>query len=90
MTSFIAPTVNLNGTSGPVLLEQVLTAREAVLDAFRALQAAAPNGRDYQTAKSPTDYRDARDQYNVWFKQLDDIAKGLEEIGFQISQQVTS
>ena len=41
------PTIHLNGTSRETLLEQVCDAANAIRDAQRVLQEAAPNGRDY-------------------------------------------
>jgi uncharacterized membrane protein YccC len=43
----IAPSIHLNGTSRETLQEQLRTAVEATGDAIRALNEAAPNGRDY-------------------------------------------
>lgn len=45
----VAPTVHLNGTSREQLLEPVREALEAARKLEAALQAAAPNGRDYYT-----------------------------------------
>lgn len=41
------PTIHLNGTPPDRLLEQFTDAYRAVGDAMRALDEAAPNGRDY-------------------------------------------
>jgi hypothetical protein len=41
------PTVHLNGTSGEELLAQLNTAILQLIQARRAVVAAAPNGRDY-------------------------------------------
>jgi hypothetical protein len=82
----VAPIVNINGTSINELLEQTQAAAFAVQTAYRALQLAAPHGRDYQTAPEGT-YRKAREQYNIWMDQLQDIHNGLNEIGQQIWEQ---
>jgi hypothetical protein len=47
MSYLTFPTVHINGTNGADLLEQQLNARSAIFDAMKALQDAAPNGRDY-------------------------------------------
>ena len=41
------PTIHLNGTSRERLIEQYTAAADAINDAYHALMAAAPNGRDY-------------------------------------------
>jgi len=45
----ILPTIHLNGTSKEQLFEDLSTALYAVQAAKEAVQAAAPNGRDYYT-----------------------------------------
>lgn len=46
-SDLIIPTVHLNGTSEVGLIEPLMKARNAVIDAARALNAAAPHARDY-------------------------------------------
>lgn len=83
-----APVININGTSADELLANVLNARTAVLDAFRAVQTTTPHGRDFQTAKDGDAlYRQARAEHNHQLKRLDDIAKELEDLGYQIAGQ---
>jgi len=41
------PTIHINGTSRQDLVEQYVNARSALHEAIRAMQATAPNGRDY-------------------------------------------
>lgn len=83
-----APIININGTSADELLANVINARTAVLDAFRAVQKTAPHGRDFQTAKDGDMlYRHARDGHNRQLERLDDIAKELELLGWQIADQ---
>jgi hypothetical protein len=43
----MTPTLHLNGSSKERLLEDNLQARRLLLEAARALQEAAPHGRDY-------------------------------------------
>ena len=85
-SNVIAPVVNINGTSAEELLNQLQGASEAISIAFKALQEAYPHGRDYQTAPQGT-YQQAREQYNVWFGQLNDIKEALGQIGNEIWKQ---
>lgn len=77
--NIITPTVNLNGTSADELLRQNIAAVKAIRDAFRALQTAAPHGRDYQTVPEER-FRLARHQHNARMEKLDDILQELETI----------
>lgn len=43
----ITPHVNINGTSRAELVQQRIDACDYLMDAITALQAVAPNGRDY-------------------------------------------
>jgi hypothetical protein len=43
----MTPTIHLNGTSKEVLMEQVLDALNGLRGALNAMEAAAPNARDY-------------------------------------------
>lgn len=45
----IVPTIHINGTSGPALLEQATGVLAALRIARDAMQSAAPHGRDYYT-----------------------------------------
>lgn len=46
-TDLEIPLIHLNGTSRETLEEQVSTAYRAILNAVKALEGMAPNGRDY-------------------------------------------
>jgi hypothetical protein len=46
-SQIMRPLINLNGTSPDSLIQSRLDAREALLGLMRALDAIAPNGRDY-------------------------------------------
>ena len=48
MATIINPVPNINGTAKNVLMDQILAARAALRAAIRAMEDAAPNGRDYQ------------------------------------------
>jgi hypothetical protein len=54
----IRPTPNLNGDSKETLLDQMITARRALILAAEAMQAALPHGRNYPVG----DYRADRDE----------------------------
>jgi predicted AlkP superfamily pyrophosphatase or phosphodiesterase len=82
----VAPVININGTSERELLNQLQNASRAILEAYHALQEAAPHGRDYQTAPVGT-YGQAREQHSIWLGQLDDIRQALGEIANQIYAQ---
>lgn len=47
-----APTINLNGSHGPTLVEQWGDAAKAIYAAAEALQAVLPHGRDYPQSGS--------------------------------------
>ena len=49
-TTVTKPTINVNGTSAKELLDQRIATINALRYAISTLQAAAPNGRDCQTA----------------------------------------
>lgn len=73
------PTIHLNGTSGPQLLDDHLAAVEALRDAWKALSAMAPNGRDYYP-QGPAAISIAIDQHADRLSRLDQIKKEIEEI----------
>lgn len=52
------PTVNLNGTARSDLIQQIGDVVEALDEAIKTLQDAAPHGRDYQIG--PVSYTNAR------------------------------
>jgi hypothetical protein len=78
------PTIHLNGTSGMQLLDDHLAAVEALRDAWKALAAAAPNGRDYYP-QGPGAFSTAIDQHADRLSRLDKIKKEIEEIAVAIS-----
>ncbi|RKZ72473.1 MAG: hypothetical protein DRQ48_00245 [Gammaproteobacteria bacterium] len=57
----IKPVPNNNGSPRATLVEDMLDARRALLDAVTAMTAAAPHGRDYQHGGDyPGDWAEAR------------------------------
>jgi hypothetical protein len=86
MKALVAPSININGTSGDELIHQIRVAHSAVEEAFRALLKAAPHGRDYQTVSSEQ-YTLARHQHNIRLIRLDDTIKELEQIAVLIQNQ---
>jgi len=78
MPGIMHPTVNLNGTSKDELRAQASAAVTAVRNAIEALQAAGPNGRDYQLG--PGTYAIARDQHAARWNALNNVLSELSEI----------
>jgi uncharacterized Ntn-hydrolase superfamily protein len=59
----MTPTLNLNGTSGAELLEQVNAVLAALRDTHKAMADAGPHGRDYQHDATGESYRVARGEH---------------------------
>ena len=55
----IRPNINLNGDKRDDIQDQMIEARQALLDAVEKMEAAMPHGRDYP---SSVHYRIARDE----------------------------
>lgn len=49
MTALVTPTINLNGSSKPDLVGQLMNVLHALYEAEHAICQAMPHGRDYQT-----------------------------------------
>lgn len=75
--TLVYPVVNLNGTSRDELVAQNEAARVAVRAALEAVNAAAPHGRDYQTA-APGRYQLARAQHKA-------RVTALQELQFELT-----
>lgn len=84
MASLAVPTVHLGGTSKDELLEQVVTAGQAVQAAAGMVARAYPNARDY--IGRPVAYALARDQHGARLDRLHDIAKEYEALAISISE----
>ena len=80
----MTPTIHLNGTSKRELLEQQLTAMNAVSAARAALAAAAPNGRDYYPQGNEA-IQHALDEHATRLGYLETVFAELEAIAQHIS-----
>lgn len=69
----IPPTINLNGDEKQNLLDPVVAAMLAVSDAIRAVQAIAPNGRNYPSG----DVQEALSEQLEIVCQMEDIQREL-------------
>jgi hypothetical protein len=83
----IKPTININGTSARELLEQQVTAITTLRAAISTVQAAAPNGRDYQTAL-PGMFHLAQVGHADRLARLESVMSELEQIAEHISDSV--
>jgi hypothetical protein len=79
------PVININGTAARELLEQHCLAMEALRAAISTVQAAEPNGRDYQTTTPATYYR-ARAEHVSRLTRLEAVLKELDEIARHVSK----
>ncbi len=70
------PVINLNGSSREALCRDRMVARNAILDAMKALQETAPHGRDYFDHDT---WAADRAVYVQRFAALDAIANALME-----------
>jgi hypothetical protein len=85
MSTLTLPTVHLNGTSRDTLLDGYLAARDALQLAMDAVQAAAPNARDYM---QPSGYALATEEHAVRWTRLADTAGELSTLAEHISSLV--
>jgi len=74
------PTIHLNGSSAEGLAEGYRGAYSAVGDAIRAVQATAPNARDYYT-QGPGAVSKADKEHRARLQRLSDVQKELEDLG---------
>ena len=87
MTNITLPYVNLNGTSSDSLMEQARAVRDAANALAVALAAAAPHGRDYQTAPAGT-YDKARDEWVARYKAVNAISVEYMDIMIHIHEHM--
>jgi len=84
------PTVNLNGTSGKALLEELITAMEAVSAATSALQRITVNGRDFHVQEpedgKPVIWR-ALDEHRARVAKLMEVHEELSTIAVKVMEQ---
>lgn len=81
-----APIVHLNGTSGEVLAENAATALKALRAAELALQAIAPNARDYYPLGGEW-WNNAQDGYRSLQLQLQNIRREVYDLYDAIVKQ---
>jgi len=82
------PTIHLNGTSGDDLLGQTVDAMLALSDAFKAIQAANPNGRDYYV-QGPWAIDLAENEHRARLAQLEAVQADLVALYESIHAQMT-
>jgi hypothetical protein len=75
MKPLTLPQVNLNGTSREQLVEQQRNVMHALDALQKAMQEAAPHGRDYQPR--PAEFKPARE---AWLERMQVIGAMREEI----------
>ena len=81
----IMPTVHMNGTSAEGLKAPLVEAYSKISDAIDAVQAAAPNGRDYYP-QGPEAYEAARAGHSKRLRDLDRILAELLAIWTHIEE----
>jgi hypothetical protein len=83
----ITPTVHLNGTSGPELLQQTMDSLKAIRLAQQILQNNAPHSRDYYV-QGPDAWRQANDGHVARMLDLNRMATEFENSAIAISDQI--
>jgi hypothetical protein len=78
------PTIHPNGTSHNELFESTLKAMSAVWEAIRAVEATAPNGRDYYP-QGPDALREAEREHAARVAALRDVRAQLEVLAVHIA-----
>ena len=81
------PTVHLNGTSGEDLLEQITEAGSAAFALLKALERAAPNGRDYYV-QGPDSLKRAEAEHRNRASKVKEVLSELERIAEGIAEQI--
>jgi hypothetical protein len=82
------PTIHLNGSSGDELLRQNIEARKALRRAIEALEAAAPNARDYYVQDDDAHLK-AVGEHVLRLGHLRDVMEELSEIIESIDEQLS-
>ena len=88
MQAMYFPTIHLNGTSAADLLSQLIGASNALGDAITKMQAAAPNGRDYDGVQAPGALSIAVTEYSNRVKGVDYIKAEIDMMVSNISDQI--
>jgi hypothetical protein len=82
-----APVLNLNGTSGPALVEEYKNAYRAIREAYEAVNSVTVHGRDFQTAP-PGTYEKARAEKVEWLTQLKSIEQAMTDLATDVQKQM--
>ncbi len=83
--------INLNGTSGSVLMDQHIEVMSKAEQLFQALVAAVPHPRDFQTYEDPgAAFREERDAFAERLKQVMSIRKWAEDVCLDLQSQGAS
>lgn len=82
------PTVHGNGTSGEALYDQVIEAGQAAYVLLKALEAAAPNGRDYYVSADPKAFERAKAQHEARAVKVRIVLAEMMEIAEGIANQI--
>jgi hypothetical protein len=83
----VGPKVNLNGTRGKDLLDQVIDAGHGVSKAMDALDDAAPHGRDY-LPQGQGEYPLAAKQHADRMARLKSVYDELQQVAMLIANQL--
>jgi hypothetical protein len=78
-TAIYGPIVNINGADRRDLIKQYLDVAEAARNLLRALGAASPHGRDYQTAAYGVHSKD-RALWQEAVRQVDNIERQWQAV----------
>jgi uncharacterized Ntn-hydrolase superfamily protein len=84
----MTPTLNLNGTSGAELLEQVNAVLAALRDTHKAMADAGPHGRDYQHDATGESYRVARGEHIERMQTVHNLISAYEKQQESIDSQM--
>ena len=81
------PVINMNGSNGQELLDQIMAAVNAVRAARVAVGKTIPHGRDYQTLDVNA-YSAARDEHWTRCHTLGNLERELTELADNLYEQV--
>ncbi len=77
------PTIHLNGTSAESLLEGYCDATDALLTAIKAMEACAPNARDYYV--NDGDFSKARREHSARIEQLVAVRREINDLAEHVA-----
>lgn len=86
MLAAAKPTIHRNGSSKQQLMEDLLTAMQAIDEAIKAVRQTSPNGRDYYPQGDDA-FRTAGREHVERLKSLEKIKQELEELAMHIHDQ---